>query len=80
MKRLALCLILIGCGNIPIDNQIAASRASLTVAQKGAYGYVDQPLCGSDEAIGKPICSKASVIAKIKIADNAAMAATAVAE
>ena len=81
-KILCLCAVvaLSACGNIPIDNQIAASRASLTVAQRGAFGYVDQPLCGSASAVGKTICSKPSIIAKIKIADNAAMTAQAAAE
>lgn len=71
---------LFGCSNIPIDNQIAATRAALTVAQKGALGYVDQPLCGTASASSASICSKPSVIAKIKIADNAAMTAMAAAE
>ena len=75
-------LLLTACfaTTVPIDNQIAASRATLTVAQKGAYGYVDQPLCGTAAAVGKTICSKPSVIAKIKMADNAAMTAQAAAE
>jgi hypothetical protein len=73
-------VFLVGCGNIPIDNQIMATRASLTVAQKGALGYVEQPLCGTQEAAGKAICSKPSIIKKIKIADNAAMTAMTAAE
>ena len=82
MKRYTLLalLFLVGCSNIPVDNQITATRAALTVAQKGAFGYVDQPLCGTVEAKSVQICSKPSVIEKIKIADNAAMTAMAAAE
>ena len=73
-------IILTGCGSVPIANQIEASRAALTVAQKGALGYVDQPLCGTPEAAMATLCSKPSVIKKIKIADNAAMTALVAAE
>lgn len=79
LSLLAL-VALVGCSNIPVDNQIHATRAALTVAQKGALGYVDQALCGTPEAEGKPICSKPSVIKKIKIADTSAMTALAAAE
>ena len=50
------------------------------MAQKGALGYVDQPLCGTVDAVGKSICSKPSVIKKIKLADNSAMIAMEAAE
>lgn len=73
-------LVLASCSNIPIDNQIHATRAALTVAQKGAMGYVDQPLCGTTEAKSATICSKLSVIKKIKMADSSAMTALAAAE
>lgn len=77
---LLLTALLIGCSSVPIDNQIYATKAALTVAQKGALGYVDQPLCGTLEAETAPICSKPSVISKIKMADNAAMTAMEAAE
>lgn len=80
MLLIGASLMLSACGSVPIENQITASRAALTVAQKGALGYVDQPLCGTEAAEGKTICSKPSVIQKIKLADNAAMTAMAAAE
>lgn len=73
-------LILTACGNIPIENQIYAVRSSLTIAEKGALAYVDQPLCGTASASAASICSKPSIISKIKIADNAAQTAMSAAE
>ena len=82
MRKLILLstLLLTACGTVPISNQIYAVRASLTVAEKGAYGYVDQPLCGTEAAEGRSICSKPSVIKKIQIADSAAQTALKAAE
>lgn len=83
MKKLltAVCLLaLVGCANVPIENQIYAAQSTLTVAEKGAYAYVDQPLCGTAAAAGKTICSKPSVIKKIKVADESAQTALAAAK
>ena len=83
MKKFVILstLLLTACGTtVPISNQIYAVRASLTVAEKGAYGYVDQPLCGTESAEGRSICSRPSVIKKIKIADSAAQTAINAAE
>lgn len=79
-KILIVCLLTVGCSDIPIDNQIQATRTSLTEAQRGALGYVDQPLCGTPDGDKATICSKPSVIKKIKMADNAAMVAIEAAE
>lgn len=77
---MATLLAMTACSGVPIENQISAARATLTVAENGAAGYVEQPLCGTAEAVGKSICSKPSIIKKIKIADNAAFTAMAAAE
>lgn len=66
---------LTACADVPIENQIYAAQSTLTVAEKGAYAYVDQPLCGTESAEGVSICSKPSVIKKIKIADESAQTA-----
>lgn len=82
-KKILLIVAAFGlaaCTNIPIDNQISATRASLTVAQKGAYGYVDQPLVGTPECDKAVLCSKPSIIQKIKLADKSAMIAMDAAE
>ena len=50
-----LCCVAVGlsaCGDIPIENQIYAAQSTLTVAERGALAYVDQPLCGTEEAEG----------------------------
>lgn len=80
MKKLFSILILTclsACANVPIENQIYAAQSTLTVAEKGAYAYVDQPLCGTTEAANASICSKPSIIKKIKIADKSAQTALA---
>ena len=77
---LFLLLTTAACGTVPISNQIYATRASLTVAEKGAYAYVDQPLCGTEAAESSTICSKPSIIKKIKLADSSAQIAIKAAE
>lgn len=83
MKTLLLMaslFLLSACGTVPISNQIYAVKASLTALEQGAYGYVNQPLCGTPAAVGKSICSKPSIIAKIKMADTTAQTAIKAAE
>ena len=83
MKKVPFILFLFllpACGTVPISNQVYAAKASLTALEQGAYGYVDQPLCGTTAAEGKSICSKPSIIAKIKIADATAQTAIKAAE
>ena len=82
MKKLViaafLCCVAVGlsaCGDIPIENQIYAAQSTLTVAERGALAYVDQPLCGTEEAEGASICSKPSIIKKIGVADESAQTA-----
>jgi hypothetical protein len=73
-KILSLCAVvfLVGCSGIPIDNQLYASKSTLTILDTGATGYVEQPLCGSPDAKEATLCSKPSVIKKIKMASKAA--------
>ena len=82
MKHILLIsvVLLTACSNVPIENQIYAAQSTLTVAEKGALAYVEQPLCGTARATGATICSKTSIIKKIKMADNTAHTALSAAK
>ena len=69
---LVMAIALGGCSDIPIDNQLYATKSTLTIVNTGATGYVEQPLCGSSDALNATICSKPSVIKKIKLASKSA--------
>ena len=80
-KELALGFILIvaGCAS-SVSSDIAASKASLAAMEQTAKAYVELPLCGTVESVGKPFCSSKSVISIIKDADNAAYEAVQAAD